>query len=382
MIKRFFFCLLISFLFIYPVQASDIPSGVTPQKGTATTIVDFEDGKVIYSVSFWNVGKLGGGDYGKATITIGCKEAPAGGKCVTPTTIDGEFSGGPNGTLGEGEKAVPLVNGAYFYMSSGMGNNIQIPVENPKIFDGWKNSTALNSEDSGAGFSDLAGQVEINIPNPDGTYDEENWTSAKLKQGQTFPVGTHIKTFEKSTAIISFADASIFTLKPETEIILSSPSVRDSNVKLLYGNMMANIKKMLKDGSMQVEMSQAVAGIKGTIFVVSEDKKSSTLQVIEGSVAFNSKNTTDTAQVNTGESVTGTKIGLSAKTNFDVSSETKSWQELIDSTKKKTDTEKANQNISDISKPNSQMSYIIGGVIGLIILLGLGFLLLKKKKTD
>jgi hypothetical protein len=318
-----YFLLLLSFLlisFIPLVHANDLPSGVNPQKGTATTIVDFEGGKVIYSVSFWNVGKLGGNNFAKATITIGCKEAAEGATCVPPTTMDGEFTGGPNGTLGEGEKAVPLVNGSYFDMPSGMGNNVHISVENPEIFDGWKNPQENKFEDSGAGFSDLAGQVEVNIPNPDGTYDEENWTSAKLKQGQTFPVGTHIKTFEKSTAIITYSDASSFKLQPESEIILSSSSERKGNLELIAGNMWANIKKMAKDGSMQVEMSQAVAGIKGTRFILTENKKESKLEVTEGTVEFTHKKTKEKITVSSGESVIATSEDFNSKTKFDPSS--------------------------------------------------------------
>jgi hypothetical protein len=174
-------------------------------------------------------------------------------------------------------------------------------------------------EDSGAHFSDLSGQVEVNFPNPDGTYDEENWHFAKLDQ--YLPVDTHIKASEdnRSGAILSFSDMSTFVLKPGSEIILSSPSAKDSEIKLLVGNLWMNVKKMAKDGSMQVEMSQAVAGIKGTTFICEETGSSSTLKVIEGTVTYTSNTTGDSVLVHSGEQATADSKGMSEVTAFDVS---------------------------------------------------------------
>jgi hypothetical protein len=173
-------------------------------------------------------------------------------------------------------------------------------------------------EDSGAHFSDLAGQVEVNFPNPDGTYDEENWHFAKLDQ--YLPVDTHIKASEdsRSGAIISFSDMSTFVLKPGSEIILSSPSAKDSEIKLLVGNLWMNVKKMAKDGSMQVEMSQAVAGIKGTTFIVEETGTTSTLKVIEGTVNYTSNANGTSVLVHTGEQASADMNGMSEVTPFDV----------------------------------------------------------------
>lgn len=228
-------------------------------------------------------------------------------------------------TITAGNNEYKLKGGKYFEQNDG-GKTYQYAIENPDIFTAWWTKPTENNkaeenklEDSGAAFSDLAGQVEINIPNPDGTYDEENWTSAKLNR-KSLPVGTHIKTMEKSTAIISYSDMSTFILKPETEIVLSSPSARDSQIQLLYGNLMANVRKMLKDGTMQVEMSQAVAGIKGTRFITTENEKESKLEVTEGTVAFTHKKTKEKTLVSTGESVIATSKGFEPKTKFNPSS--------------------------------------------------------------
>jgi hypothetical protein len=105
------------------------------------------------------------------------------------------------------------------------------------------------NDDSGARFSDISGKVEMRPHN-----DEEAWTSAKLNS--VLMVDMHIKTGDNGHVILSFADGTTFELKPNSEIVLSSASIKDSNLKMLYGNLMLNVKKMLKDGTMQVEMSQ------------------------------------------------------------------------------------------------------------------------------
>jgi uncharacterized cupin superfamily protein len=197
----------------------------------------------------------------------------------------------------------------------------KVSIHDATVYMEWDPEYWKGRVDSGARFSDLAGQVEINMPNMDGTFDEEAWMSAKLNQ--VLPAGTHIRTVEgtKSEAIISFADASTFHLKPESEIILDFASDRSGctlkgTLKILAGNMWANIKKMAKDGCMQVEMSQGVSGIKGTTFIVSDDMKSSTLQVIEGQVTMTASNG-KAVSVGAGEQVTATDKGLSTKTAFD-----------------------------------------------------------------
>lgn len=99
----------------------------------------------------------------------------------------------------------------------------------------------------------------------------------------------------------------------------------DSQFKLLVGNLWVNVKKMLKDGSMDIEMSQAVAGIKGTTFVLEEDGETSILKVIEGMVEFTSKVTGESILVEGGETVSATEDGLGEVGKFDVNAEMAGW---------------------------------------------------------
>lgn len=335
--------------FSVPTFADDLLPNIQPEQGRAgwkTPVTDSYDGRVLgeryTEVVFWNVGERSKDPtHAKAFMRNDCAKSTVPG-CGGGGTVEGTFSGGPNGIMTISGYEYKLHDGQYFETGSG-GNTFKFDVENPEIFSkyNWEWDTAspespteeTKLEDSGVAFSDLFGQVEVNIPNEDGTYDEEKWDFAKL-DGKTLPVGTHIKTSENSGGYISFADMTTFTLKPGSEIILSSPAAKDSQVKLLAGNLWINVKKMFKDGSMEIEMSQAVAGIKGTRFVVSENGTESTIKVTEGTVKYTSKSTGESVDVARGESMTASAQGLSEKITFDPSEEEGKWQEIERSLKK------------------------------------------------
>ncbi len=173
-------------------------------------------------------------------------------------------------------------------------------------------------EDSGARFSSLNGQVETR---PESC--EKCWKLAKLET--MLRRGDHIRTQEDSSAVIGFADLSTFVVKPETEVVVRTAAPNESKLKLVIGNIWANIKHMAKDGSMEIEMNQAVTSIKGTTFVLSETGGTSTLQVIEGSVEFTSTAMKQKATVNGGFSVAATKNGLGEVKPIDVKAVTAEW---------------------------------------------------------
>lgn len=338
--------IILTAFFINPsfTNAKGWPPEVRPEQGKAwnkTEVHDSYDGRVLgesyREISFWNVGEVSGNPaYAKAIFSADCSKSTTPG-CSAGDPVEGIFSGGPNGVITISGYEYKLHDGQYFESGSG-GATTKYTVENPEIFSKYNwdfttNDKKSKLEDSGVVFSDLFGQVEVNIPNEDGTYDEEKWDFAKL-DGKTFPVGTHIKTSEKSGGYISFSDMTTFTLKPGSEIILSSPSAKDSQIKLLAGNLWINFKKMFKDGSMEIEMSQAVAGIKGTRFVLNETGTESTIMVTEGIVKYTSKSTAKSVNVLKGESVIASSKGLSEKTTFDPAEEEKKWQEFAANDKK------------------------------------------------
>lgn len=177
--------------------------------------------------------------------------------------------------------------------------------------------------DSQAQFNSLTGTVEITC-NPD----EVDWSPTNLDE--VIYVNDHIATRKNSSAIIQFADFNTFVMKPDTEIVIASPPGKATKLQLVFGRLWNNTKKLLFEGTMQVETSQAVAGIKGTTFVLEHDGSQTILRVITGTVAFTSKATGKSVDVHSNEQVSAGMEGLSEITPFDAGAEQASWLEFAD----------------------------------------------------
>src|SRR3989338_7866430 len=378
------FLLLLFFIVASPVHAASWPPEVKPEQGKASGSFTQAAGAagqactMMYTFTFWNVGETGGRDYGNTTFTA--ETTCTGSSKPDLETLQGVFSGGPNGKVTVAGFVFNLVNGTYFVTTDAKGKTHQFSVENPEIFSRyrWSMDESIPIPEIKEGkyevetfcntrFNDLYGQVEVNIPNPDGTYDEEAWNLAKIDM--ELPTGTRIKVSEKSGLMLALPNQTSINVGPETELILVSPDPQKSVIQLLYGELKANVQKMMKDGSIQVEMSQAVAGIKGTQFILNETKTESSIRVTEGTVKFTSKSTGKSVDVQKGESVTASSSGLSEKTTFDPIEEVKKWQELSDNFKKTN---------TAISGKNKNIYIVVGIVFAAAIV---GFLILKVRKT-
>jgi len=164
--------------------------------------------------------------------------------------------------------------------------------------------------DSGVRISDVSGEVMIRHGD-----DPLGWEVVDI--GTIVYEGDVIETKRRnSTCVLSLTDMTTFKMKGFSDLIIITRSEEESKLKLLAGKVYANVKKMIKDGTMEVEMSQAVAGIKGTRFVLTESEDESQIEVIEGSVEFISKSNNSKVTVNAGEAVIADKNGLSPKTTF------------------------------------------------------------------
>lgn len=237
----------------------------------------------------------------------------------------------------------------------------QEPTETPKRY-----------VDSGVRVAGMTGQCDIEI---DGVR-------RPLKMDDVIPVDAHIITEEDSKIILSFVDMSTFVVEPESHIVISAPSEKESKLKLVAGNIWANIKKMVKDGTIEVEMNQAVAGIKGTTFVCEEKDGKSILKVFEGIVEFKSKANGKTVQVKGGEKVVADTKGLSPAEKFDVFEEVESLVKLRDEKNINWEEgeEKETKAIVTEQKPavkqSKKLSLWLGGALVIIFVL----LLVKKIK--
>ncbi len=181
-------------------------------------------------------------------------------------------------------------------------------------------SPCFAAEDSGIKFSDLHGEVTVR---PDAN--EEGWELAELSS--KLNVLDHVKTEQDSGAILSMQDMTTFVVKPESEIILTVPSGQDSKVTLVAGNIWVNVKKMVTNGTMEVEMSQAVAGIKGTNITCSTSRDEDRIQVLRGIAEVLIRETQERMTVAEGEELVIKAGGKAEKVEIDVSAEQKKWDE-------------------------------------------------------
>jgi hypothetical protein len=180
-------------------------------------------------------------------------------------------------------------------------------------------------------------------------------------------VNDHVSTGAESSAILQFKDMTTFKMKPETEVIVKSPPAQETKLGLVAGHLWINFKKMLTNGTMEVEMGQAVAGIKGTTLVLDQVNGVSSLKVIEGVVSFKSKETGESVDVKEGETISADLKGLSKVETFDVTKETADWDTLAETKK---------------TKSMSGLTFPIIGVVAVLVIGLFGFIVYKKRKKS
>lgn len=166
---------------------------------------------------------------------------------------------------------------------------------------------------SGVSISDVHGEVFV-IPadNPDDFYFAE--------PGIMLCMGDIVETRGNSGAILSLRDMTTYVMSSNSNVRIGEKEKSTTGIALLTGHVFVNFKRMLKDGSMDIEMSQAVAGIKGTSFFISDDGNTSTVKVVSGSVEVTPK-TGRPVIVNSEEAITVTNKQAGNKTKFDTKQE-------------------------------------------------------------
>lgn len=172
-------------------------------------------------------------------------------------------------------------------------------------------------------FGDLHGEVNVR-PNSE---DDDAYIFAEL--ATPLHHDDRIKTLTRSGAILSFADMTTFVLKEDTTIVLDIANEKTSKVGLLAGNIWVNLKKMAADGSLEVEMGQAVAGIKGTNITCSTSSGEDRVQVLRGIASILIKETREIVELQEGEELIIKKGAKPEKKEIDVAAEQKKWEEDI-----------------------------------------------------
>jgi len=360
MIRKLFLYILLCFIIASPIYAvRSLPAGLQPEPVEGKAVGNFT-----FQGSFSGTGTLyfvnTGGDAELTTVCDMTTVDTASGERCEGLFLKGSFTGGPYGaaiftTESGGELKFQLADGKVFSFAT-QGITMNFNVTDPSIFDDWVE--VKETRDSGARVSDLSGQVEIACP-----PDLEAWDV--MKMGRVILIDCHLKTGEDSKAVISFSDMTTFEMKPETEIVIDTPPQKDSKWKLLVGDIWVNVKQMVKNGTMKVHMSQAVAGIKGTRFHLTENGTESKIEVIEGTVTFQSIANGEEITVTAGETVKATSAGLSEKTTFDTSFEQENWQEKINQTENEF-TKRNNKNLKIIYPAGSAVIILI--IVGIVLI--------------
>ncbi|PKL50804.1 MAG: hypothetical protein CVV42_02020 [Candidatus Riflebacteria bacterium HGW-Riflebacteria-2] len=172
-------------------------------------------------------------------------------------------------------------------------------------------------------FGDLHGEVNVR-PNDE---DDDAYIFAELSTPLNH--NDRIKTLTRSGAILSFSDMSTFVMKEDTTIVLDIANERESKIGLVAGNVWVNLKKMVADGSMEVEMSQAVAGIKGTNITCSSDPdaQEDRVKVLRGHASVRIRKTNEVFIVAEGEEIVITPKSAPEKQKIDVEEVQKTWEE-------------------------------------------------------
>jgi hypothetical protein len=173
-------------------------------------------------------------------------------------------------------------------------------------------------------IGDLHGHVEVR------QNDEDDDASILAWSGMELYHNDRVKTLRRSGCIISFADMTTYVMKEDTTIVLDIANEKVSKIGILAGTIWTNFKNMVeKDGALEIEMAQAVAGIKGTTLICEERDGVSIVKVFEGTVEVTAKATGKSVMVNSGEMLSTDSTGKGTLTMFDMEAELAGWEPYV-----------------------------------------------------
>ncbi|MCC5813283.1 MAG: lipoprotein LipL45 [Leptospira sp.] len=117
-------------------------------------------------------------------------------------------------------------------------------------------------------------------------------TEEKAKLGVAVKTGDRIETGTNGKVDLQFESGSSIRIAPSTvldfaKLSMNSDGGSDSKLSLASGKVFADVKKARKTDGFSVVTPTAIAGVRGTSFIVNADGKTgkSTVRVLEGAVA-------------------------------------------------------------------------------------------------
>lgn len=156
-------------------------------------------------------------------------------------------------------------------------------------------ATACKKPESGLGLdsskdSSLSAVVVFSVG--ESKIEHSDGTVEKAKLGVTVKTGDRIETGVKGKVDLQFPSGSSIRIAPGTtldfaRLAMNTEGGSDSQVALSSGKVFADVKKTKKTDSFSVVTPTAIAGVRGTSFIVENNAKTgkAKVKVLEGSVA-------------------------------------------------------------------------------------------------
>jgi hypothetical protein len=120
-------------------------------------------------------------------------------------------------------------------------------------------------------------------------------TQEKAQLGTSLKAGDHVVTGDNGKVDVQFPDGSSIRISPKSVIDFSKLSQNNAGtsqteIALVSGKVFAKVNKAKKDDNFTVVTPTAIAGVRGTSFIVESEKgQPSTVKVVDGSVAFSNR---------------------------------------------------------------------------------------------
>jgi hypothetical protein len=169
--------------------------------------------------------------------------------------------------------------------------------------------------------TDLYGEVEVHV------FDNGLWDTYSPVLGENLPENAVISTMDDSGIQLYIEGLGPFMVRPNTDIGIGSRPEEEGKLSIFFGHVWGNFKEAMRTGYMDIPMSQAAAGIKGTTFELIDDGETSTVLVYEGEVEFKSNNLDTSVSVGSGETVMISEAEVGMKKAFDVEAELAKWDQ-------------------------------------------------------
>jgi len=118
-------------------------------------------------------------------------------------------------------------------------------------------------------------------------------TEEKAQLGSTVKTGDTINTGDKGKVDLQFTNGSSIRVSPSTildfaKLAMNTDGAVDTQVSLVSGKVFANVNKAKKEDNFSVITPTAIAGVRGTSFIVENDAKTNKakVRVVDGAVAM------------------------------------------------------------------------------------------------